>query len=122
MGIVDFVDPRVQLPGRTITVKAEVPNGKRELQAGMFIEARLETARRPNAVVVPEEAILALPSGPVVWVVKADKPERRTVELGVRRPGFVEIKSGVAVGEQVVVGGAERLTPQSTVKAAVKTG
>jgi membrane fusion protein, multidrug efflux system len=119
-GTVDFVDPRVQLPGRTITVKAVVPNPRRELQAGMFIEARLETARRTAAVVIPEAAILPLPTGTVVWVVTGDKPERRPVELGVRRPGFVEIRSGVAVGDQVVVGGAERLTPQSTVKAVVK--
>jgi membrane fusion protein, multidrug efflux system len=71
-------------------------------------------------VVIPEAAILPLPTGTVVWVVTGDKPERRPVELGVRRPGFVEIRSGVAVGDQVVVGGAERLTPQSTVKAVVK--
>jgi membrane fusion protein (multidrug efflux system) len=122
LGTVDFVDPRVQLPGRTITVKAEVPNPKRELQAGMFIEARLETARRPNAVVVPEDAILALPSGTVIWVVKGDRAERRSVELGVRRPGFVEITSGIEPGDQVVVGGAERLTPESTVKVTAKAG
>ena len=47
-GRVDFVDPVVQLPGRTITVKALVPNSKRELQSGMFIEARLATAVRPE--------------------------------------------------------------------------
>jgi len=115
-GTVDFVDPRVQLPARTITVKAAVPNPRGELQAGMFIEAHLETARRSQAVVVPEEAILSLPTGNVVWVVEGDKPVRRPVEIGVRRQGEVEILSGVATGEQVVVGGAERLSPQSTVK------
>src|SRR5262249_62164676 len=33
-GVVDFVDPVVQLPGRTILIKARVPNPRRELQAG----------------------------------------------------------------------------------------
>ena len=47
-GTVDFVDPQVSLPGRTITVKALVPNPRRELSSGMFIEARLETATRPR--------------------------------------------------------------------------
>ena len=42
-GRVGFVDPVVELPGRTITVKADVPNPRGELQAGMFIEARLAT-------------------------------------------------------------------------------
>lgn len=116
-GRVDFVDPRVELPARTITVKAVVPNPRGELQSGMFIEARLETARRLNAVMIPEEALLSLPSGNVVWVVNGDTPERRPVRIGAREPGSVEILEGIAAGEMVVVGGAERLTPQSKVKA-----
>jgi len=109
VGIVDFVDPVVQLPGRTIMVKARVPNPKRELQAGMFIEARLATAVRPNAVVIPEDAILPLQGASFVWIAKDGKATRRQVELGVRSPGFVEARSGVEGGEQVVVAGQERL-------------
>ena len=120
LGTVDFVDPRVQLPARTITVKALVANPTRVLQAGMFIEARLETTRRNQAVVVPEEAVLQLPTGNVIWVIEGDKPIRRPVELGVREPGQVEILKGIAAGEMVVVGGAERLNPQSIVKATTK--
>lgn len=108
-GRVDFVDPVVQLPGRTILVKAVVPNSRRELQAGMFIEARLATAVRPKAVVVPEDAVLPLQGANFVWVVTGGKATRRQVELGVRTPGFVEVKSGVEANEQVVVGGQERL-------------
>lgn len=108
-GTVDFVDPVVQLPGRTINVKAVVANPRRELQAGMFVEVRLETAVRPHAVVIPEEAVLALQGSNIVWVVQDGKVMRRPVELGVRTPGFVEVTSGVAAGEQVVIGGLERL-------------
>ncbi len=122
IGRVDFVDPRVMLPARTIAVKALVPNSANLLQAGMFIEARLETTRRVAAVVVPEESILQLPAGNFVWVVAGDQPERRKVELGVRRPGSVEVLSGVAAGDMVVVGGAERLNPQSKVRVAKAAG
>ena len=108
-GRVDFVDPTVQLPGRTITVKALVPNPKRELQPGMFIEVRLATAVRPEAVVVPEDAIIPLQGSNYVWVVANGKATRRQVDLGVRTPGFVEARSGVEPAEQVVVGGQERL-------------
>jgi membrane fusion protein, multidrug efflux system len=117
IGKVDFVDPIVQLPGRTITVKARVPNPRRELQAGMFIEVRLATAVRPNAVVIPEDAVLPLQGANFVWVVANGKAARRQVELGVRTPGFVEIKSGVQSGEQVVVGGQERLAEGAPVRA-----
>jgi membrane fusion protein (multidrug efflux system) len=109
IGRVDFVDPIVQLPGRTILVKAEVPNPRRELQAGMFIEVRLATAVRPNAVIIAEDAVLPLQGANFVWVTTEGKAARRQVELGVRTPGFVEARSGVEAGEQVVVGGQERL-------------
>ncbi|MEO8448189.1 MAG: efflux RND transporter periplasmic adaptor subunit [Gemmatimonadota bacterium] len=118
-GIVDFVDPRVQLPARTITVKAVVPNPARDLQAGMFIEVRLQTALRPNATVIPEDAVLPGPTGSTVWVITGDKPVRRPVELGVRTPGFVEVTKGVDAGDLVVVGGAERLSPTATVKVTI---
>jgi membrane fusion protein (multidrug efflux system) len=114
-GTVDFVDPVVQLPGRTITVKALVPNPNRELQAGMFVEVRLATAQRPNAVVVPEDAVLALQGTMVVWVIKDGKATRRPVTLGVRSPGFVEVVEGVEAGEQVVVGGIEKMSEGAAV-------
>jgi membrane fusion protein (multidrug efflux system) len=104
-GTVDFVDPVVAMPGRTITVKALVPNRDRSLQAGMFIEARLATATRPSA----EDAVLPLQGSTFVWVVKDNKASRRQVELGVRTPGFVEAKTAINAGDMVVVGGQERL-------------
>ena len=110
-GTVDFVDPVVSLPGRTITVKAQVPNPSRELAAGMFIEARLQTDLRPEAIVIPEDAVSPMQGQMWVWVVKAGKAERRTVTLGIRNPGIVEVRDGIQLGDQVVVGGAERLTP-----------
>jgi membrane fusion protein (multidrug efflux system) len=116
-GVVDFVDPRVELPGRTITVKARVPNRDRVLKPGMFIEAALVAETRPNAVVVPEDAVLPVSGADYVWVVVDGKATRRTVTLGVRVPGFVEVREGVAAGEQVVVGGLERLFEGAAVMA-----
>lgn len=116
VGVVDFVDPRVRLPARTIEVKARVENRDRTLQAGMFIEARLATAVRPEAVWVPEEAVVQLEQGTFVWTVAASgQALRRAVQLGVRRPGRVEILSGLLAGEQVVTAGMERLFEGATV-------
>lgn len=115
IGQVDFVDPVVQLPGRTILVKARVPNPRRLLQPGMFIEARLVTAVRPNAVVIPEDAVVPAEGTNAVWAVVEGKADRRQVSLGVRTPGFVEVTDGVKAGEQVVVGGLELLAPGAPV-------
>ena len=86
----------------------------------MFIEARLVTSTRPNAIVVPEDAVLPLQGGTFVWVVKEGKADRRQVTLGVRTAGWAEILGGgVEAGDQVVVGGIERLFPGATVMAQV---
>ena len=119
IGEVDFVDPVVQLPGRTILLKALVANGRRQLQSGMFIEARLATDVRPNAIIVPEDAILPLQGASFVWAVVDGKAARRQVGLGVRSPGFVEVTSGVDAGDQVVVGGQEKLGEGAPVKATI---
>ena len=118
-GEVDFVDPVVQLPGRTILVKARVPNPARLLQPGMFIEAHLVTGVRPTAIVIPEEAVVPAEGANAVWVVVEGKVNRRPVDLGVRTPGFVEVTKGVNAGEQVVVGGLELLAPGAPVMARV---
>ena len=116
-GVVEFVDPVVKLPSRTITVKARVPNPTRRLKPGMFIEVDLAMDERPSAVVVPEDAILPLSGADYVWAVTEGQATRRQVELGVRTPGFVELRAGVAAGDTVVVGGLERLAEGTPVMA-----
>jgi membrane fusion protein (multidrug efflux system) len=106
---VDFVDPVVQDENRTILVKARAPNPNGLLRPGMFIEARLTTATRQNAIVVPEDAVQPLRAANVVWVVADGKANRRVVQLGARSQGAVEIVNGVQAGEVVVVGGLERM-------------
>ena len=119
IGTVDFVDPRVQLPSRSITIKALVANPRRELASGMFIEARLQTATRPSALVIPEDAVSPFAGAMYVWVINDAKAERREVVLGVRTPGYVEVQRGLTLGEQVVVGGTDRLQPGAEVRSTV---
>lgn len=106
---VDFIDPVVQPTNRMIVVKGIAPNPDGALKAGMFIEARLTIATRVDAVVVPEDAVQPLRTANVVWAVVDGAASRRVVQLGARSRGVVEIVSGVAAGEQVVVGGLERM-------------
>jgi len=118
-GEVVFVNPVVELPSRTIVIKAQVPNPERQLQAGMFIEARLATDIRPTAVIVPEDAVLPLQGLTFIWVKKEGKADRRPVTLGVRTAGWVEVLSGVGAGDSVVVGGTMMLFPGANLMARV---
>lgn len=106
---VDFIDPVVQNENRTIVVKASAPNPGGQLKPGMFVEARLATTTRANAIVLPEDAVQPMRSANVVWAVVDGKASRRVVQLGVRSAGLVEVLSGVQAGETVVVGGLERM-------------
>ena len=115
--VVDFIDPVVQTANRTIMVKAQAQNPNRVLRPGMFIEARLATATRQNAVVVPEDAVQPLRTANVVWVITGGKASRRVVQLGARSQGVVEVVSGVKAGELVVVGGLERMAEGMPVSA-----
>jgi membrane fusion protein (multidrug efflux system) len=106
---VEFIDPVVQPESRTIVVKARAPNPDQVLKAGMFIEARLATATRRDAIMVPEDAVQPLRTANVVWAVVDGTASRRVVQLGSRSQGMVEVIVGVDEGEYVVVGGLERM-------------
>ena len=66
-------------------------------------------------MVIPEDAILPLGTETFVWVVAEGTVSRRAVVLGVRTPGFVEIREGVTAGEEVVVGGLQRMSEGAAV-------
>jgi membrane fusion protein (multidrug efflux system) len=119
---VEFIDPVVQGANRTILVKARADNRDQLLRPGMFVEARLATGTRPNAIVIAEDAVQPLRTANIVWAVVDGKASRRVVQLGARAQGKVEIVSGINVGELVVIGGLERMTEGMPVAPRTRAG
>lgn len=120
---VDFVDPVVSATARTLTVKALAPNPRGRLRPGMFTEARVATSSPVAAIIIPEQALMpAVGGGHSVWVVVENSAALRQVQLGARRAGEVEVTSGVAAGEQVVIGGILQLSPGAPLSPRVIAG
>jgi len=118
-GEVYFVAPTLDPRNRRLVVKSLVSNRDGKLRPGMFANIRVEIATHPDAMVVPSTAIAYDARGAFVWKVGADNvPERTTIEMGIRDGGRVEVVSGLAVGDRVVIAGTHKVMPGIPVKAA----
>src|SRR5215207_1888482 len=115
-GRVTLIDPRIDPVTRTAKLTAEFPNPDEALKPGMFLSVALEVTNKPNAVVVPEEAIVGEGLRHLVFVVKDDRTiDRRVVRIGQRQSTVVEILDGVKPGETIVIRGVQRVRPGMTV-------
>lgn len=89
------------------------------LRPGMFARAEVTPPAAP-VLTVPQEAVVFRQGGPIVFVVPpgADRVAQRAVAPGARRDGLVEIASGLAAGERVVIAGAGFLADGDVVRVA----
>jgi membrane fusion protein (multidrug efflux system) len=105
-GQVTVISPTLDPRTRTLRVKAQIANADGRLRPGLFARADLGVARREGALLVPEEAVLQRADGEVVFTVTPDdKAHRVLVKTGMQREGKVEIVTGLAAQDQVVVRG-----------------
>ncbi len=127
---VEAIDPLLDANGRSVGVRAVLPNTLSDKRPGMFARVTVLFSVNANALVVPEEAVV--PQGERQFVIKVVAPsalpeltaklppdtqwvsQRQEVTLGVRRAGQVEITNGLAQGQSVVVAGQQRLQRDGT--------
>jgi membrane fusion protein (multidrug efflux system) len=127
---VEAIDPLLDANGRSMGVRAVLPNTLGDKRPGMFARVTVLFSINPAALVVPEEAIV--PQGDRQFVIKVVAPsalpagtaklppdtqfvsQKQEVKLGVRRAGQVEIIEGLADGQTVVVAGQQRLQRDGT--------
>ncbi len=105
LGSIDAINHRVDASGRSLEVRAKLDNTDGRLRPGMFARVKVLLGDRPNALMVPEEAVVPLGDDFFVFTVADGKAKRVRVKLGVRREGQVELLDGVGPGEQVVTAG-----------------
>src|SRR5438067_10198082 len=118
-GRLNFSDVRVSATTGTREVRAELPNSDGRLKPGEFVRVILKGATRPNALTVPQRAVLEGPQGKFVYVVdEKGTAQPRPLEVGDWAGDAWIITKGVQPGDKVIVEGLMRLGPGAPVRIA----
>lgn len=104
-GKITAIDPIVDVSGRAIRLRAELPNPDGRLSPGLFARIRIVIEERSEAMVVPEAAVFRDEGKLFVYRLQDGKAVKTPIEIGLRSPGDVEIRSGLASGAVVITAG-----------------
>lgn len=111
-GKLNFADPSFSQQTGTFLVRAELPNPEGTIRPGMYLKVWLRGAQRPEAVVIPQKAVLQTANGHLVFVVgEAGTAQPRPVLVGDWLGDQWIISDGLQPGDRVVVDGLMRLSP-----------
>jgi membrane fusion protein (multidrug efflux system) len=114
----NFIDPAVDTRTGTLAMRLEVDNPQQLLHAGQFARVQVSQQQDPNAIVLPQRAILDQQGQNYVWIVDADgKAQQREVHMGLRLGGDWQVQQGLKAGDVVIVDGVQRLKAGTPVKA-----
>ncbi len=123
-GKVNFISSTVSNQTGTLEMRAQLANPKGEIKSGLFVRVLLEGASRPNALTVPQRAVLEGPGGKIVMVAEADKDGKlvsqpRPIEVGdwtaVGDDKQWVVRSGLKPGDKVIVDNLMKLRPGAPV-------
>jgi membrane fusion protein (multidrug efflux system) len=116
-GRINFANPAFSTQTGTFLVRASFANPQGSLRPGQFVRARVSGAVRPNAILVPQRAVLQGSKSHFVWVVDKDsKGHQRVVETGSWHGDDWFITDGLKPGERIVVDGAIRVVADTPLK------
>jgi len=116
-GRIDFTNPAFSQDTGTFLVRASFANPKGTLRPGQFVRAKVSGAVRPNAILVPQRAVLQGAKSHFVWVLDQDsKPHQRVIEVGDWHGDDWFVNEGLKTGERVVVDGAIRVSADAQIK------
>ncbi|MCU7905461.1 MAG: efflux RND transporter periplasmic adaptor subunit [Candidatus Thiodiazotropha sp. (ex Epidulcina cf. delphinae)] len=108
-GEVYAIDPQIDLNGRSLLVRARIPNQNGKLLAGQFARVTLILSRRENSLFVPEAALVPQGEQQFVYRLVEGKVAWTEVRTGKRQGARVEIVAGLSAQDEVVTAGHLKL-------------
>lgn len=116
-GTIVATEPAIDVNGRQLRVLAHADNTDGKLRPGSFVTVNATVAEKPDALMVPESALVPMGDQQMVMVIGGDGAvQPRPVKLGLREAGRVEITEGLSAGETVVTAGQLKLAPGAKVQ------
>ena len=115
------VGSRVNPVTRAVTVRAHIDNPDALLRPGMLMTVTLTTASR-DALMVPETALLQRGMETFVYAVTDGRAAMTTIDLGIRRDGWAEARTGITPGQEVIVEGVMKVRDGGPVRRAERVG
>lgn len=109
------INPRASEATRSIAVRARLANPAGRLRPGLFARVALDLDSRKDALVIPEAAVFPRGQQNFVYAVEDGKAALRPVTLGQRQPGQVEVLTGLALDEAIIISGLQRVSPGAAV-------
>ncbi len=116
-GKVSHLDSRIDPVTRSIPTRAEVLNPDLALKPGMLVMVRLVVEPK-FSLSIPERALVPVGAKAFVFSIQDGKAKRIEVKTGRRKPGFVEIQSGLNEGQMIIADGIVGLQDGAAVKVA----
>ena len=116
-GTVELIDNQIDQATGTIRVKSIMPNPQQRLWPGQFVNVRLQTEIRQQALTIPASALERGPEGTFTYVVQPDSTVAATpIAVGEQTGDIVVVERGVSAGERVVTSNQYRLQPGTLVR------
>lgn len=103
------IDPRLDPKDRTVSAKATLPNADYRLKPGLFARIQLILSEKPQALFLPQNAIVPIGNDSFVYVFDEGKAHMLKVKPGLREDQEIEILEGVTKESMVIATGQHKL-------------
>lgn len=101
---------------RSLNVKGLIKSNDAVLVPGAFAKVNLDLDRDDKAIVVPTQAVIPLSMGKQVIIYRNGKPDFKGVTTGIRDSTYIQVSSGINVGDTVIISGLMAIKPNSQIQ------
>ncbi len=116
-GKLNYSSPTYDQATGTMQARAVFSNPKGILRPGQFVQVRLLGAERPNALYVPQRAVMQKKGGQYVYMIKEDDTVvAQDISTGEWFDDYMIVNNGLKVGDRIVVDGINKVRPNVKVQ------